>query len=56
MEHKLVDGKILYSDSTHLKANANKNKYTEETANVESQLYIEDLNKAVNEDRAKHGK
>ena len=56
MEHKLVDGKILYSDSTHLKANANKNKYTEETAALESQSYIADLNKAVNEDRAKHGK
>lgn len=56
MEQKLVDGKILYSDSTHLKANANKNKYTEETAEIESQSYIKDLNKAVNEDRAKHGK
>lgn len=56
IEHGLVDGKILYSDSTHLKANANKNKYTEETVNVESQSYIEDLNKAINEDRARHGK
>lgn len=56
MEHNLVDGRILYSDSTHLKANANKNKYTEETAAIESQSYIADLNKAVNEDRAKHGK
>ena len=56
IEHKLVDGKILYSDSTHLKANANKNKYIEETVAVESQAYIDDLNEAINEDRRNHGK
>lgn len=56
MEHGLVGGKILYTDSTHLKANANKNKYIEETVQVEAQEYIADLNKAVNEDRVKHGK
>jgi transposase len=27
MAHGLVDGRTLYTDSTHLKANANKNKY-----------------------------
>src|SRR5512138_2504051 len=27
IRRKMVDGKILYTDSTHLKANANKNKY-----------------------------
>lgn len=52
----LVDGKILYSDSTHLKANANKNKFIEETVEVEAQSYIDDLNRAINEDRAAHGK
>lgn len=56
IDHKLVDGKILYSDSTHLKANANKNKYIEETVSVESQAYIDDLNEAINEDRRNHGK
>src|SRR5699024_309508 len=40
----LVGGKVLYSDSTHLKANANKNKFVEETIKVESQDYISDLN------------
>ena len=35
--HGLVDGKILYSDSTHLKASANKNKYTEAEVKKESQ-------------------
>lgn len=40
MEKGLVGGKILYSDSTHLKANANKNKFIEKTVTVESQSYI----------------
>ena len=27
IRHGLVDGTVLYTDSTHLKANANKNRY-----------------------------
>ena len=56
ISHNLVGGKVLYSDSTHLKANANKNKFIEETVKVESQDYINDLNEAINEDRIAHGK
>ena len=56
MAKGLVGGKILYSDSTHLKANANKNKYVEKQAKVEAKDYIGDLNRAINEDRAAHGK
>lgn len=52
----LVGGKTLYSDSTHLKANANKNKYVEKQAKTEAKEYIDDLNKAINEDRIAHGK
>lgn len=52
----LVSGKILYSDSTHLKANANKNKFKERIVKKETQSYIDDLNRAINEDRAAHGK
>ena len=51
----LVGGKILYSDSTHLKANANKNKFVEKQAKAETKDYIDDLNRAINEDRAAHG-
>ena len=39
IEKKLVDGKKQYSDSTHLKANANKNKFEEEIVEKESQVY-----------------
>lgn len=56
MKYGLVGGRVLYSDSTHLKANANKNKFTEREIQKETQEYIKDLNKAINEDRALHGK
>lgn len=52
----MVGGRVLFSDSTHLKANANKNKYTKEEVQVETREYFEELNKAVEEDRIKHGK
>ena len=52
----LVGGKTLYTDSTHLKANANKNKFIEQKAKVEAQGYFADLNKSINEDRVLHGK
>lgn len=53
---KLVDGKTLYTDSTHLKANANKNKYYEEERAVTTKPYLDELDKAIEEDRAQHGK
>lgn len=56
MKYGLVGGKVLYSDSTHLKANANKNKFTEREVQKETQDYIKDLNKVINEDRLLHGK
>ena len=56
MSYGLVGGKILYSDSTHLKASANKNKFTEQEVRKETQDYISALNDAINEDRALHGK
>lgn len=56
MSYGLVGGKILYSDSTHLKANANKKKFTEQEVRKETQAYIGALNEAINEDRALHGK
>jgi transposase len=56
ISHKLVDGKILYTDSTHLKANANKKKYIEKEIEKSVKDYVEDLNKAIDEDRLAHGK
>jgi transposase len=52
----LASGAVLYTDSTHLKANANKNKYDLAEVRVKAQEYLEALDEAVTEDRAEHGK
>lgn len=52
----LVTGKILYVDSTYIKANANKNKFELVQVTVESKEYLEQLDKDINEDRQAHGK
>jgi len=51
-----VDGKTLYSDSTHLKANANKNKFKRELVDKSTRDYIAELDHDVAEDRKAHGK
>ncbi len=56
MKRGLVSGKVLYTDSTHLKASANKQKYIEKLAPIEGKAYINELNKSINEDRIAHGK
>ena len=56
INHKIVGGRALFSDSTHLKANTNKHKFTREEVGVETREYFEVLNKAIEEDRFKHGK
>jgi transposase len=52
----LASGKVLYTDSTHLKANANKNKFDLGEVQVKPQEYLAALDRAVTEDRAEHGK
>lgn len=52
----MVGGRVLFTDSTHLKANANKHKYTRKTIELDTQNYIKDLNEAIQEDREEHGK
>jgi len=56
INRKLVTGKILYTDSTHLKANANKRKLVKFEVEKTPKEYIAELNKAVEEDRINHGK
>ena len=52
----MVGGRVLFSDSTHLKANANKHKFTRVEVEIETREYIDDLNKAIEEDRIHNGK
>jgi transposase len=56
INHKMVGGRVLFTDSTHLKANANKHKFTREEVEIETREYIDELNKAIDEDRSNHGK
>lgn len=56
IDHGLVRGNILYSDSTHLKANANKMKFEKQEVEVSVKDYVEELDKAIEEDRISHGK
>lgn len=56
MNHRMVGGRVLFTDSTHLKADANKHKFTKESVEVETREYMEELNQAIEEDREKHGK
>jgi transposase len=52
----LVDGTVLYSDSTHLKANANKNRYDIAAVAKSRADYLDALDRAIEADRAAHGK
>jgi transposase len=52
----LVSGRVLYTDSTHLKASANKNKFDVKEVTVKPQAYLEALDEAVDEDRKAHDK
>lgn len=55
INHKLITGKIMYVDSTHIKANANIGKFTNEQVEVALPEYIDELEKAVTEAREAHG-
>ena len=54
--HGLIGGRVFYSDSTHLKASANKNKYDIHQVTQKPVHYLEELNTAIDDDRAAHGK
>lgn len=53
--HGLVDGTVLYTDSTHLKANANKGKYDLAMVAKSRADYWADLDRAIETERALHG-
>lgn len=51
-----IEGKTLFTDSTHLKANANKNKFDKRVVSRNTKSYMEDLESAIDSDRRDHGK
>lgn len=56
VKRRMVDGKILYTDSTHLKASANKGRYEKAVVLQSVRNYVEELDRDTEEDRRSHGK
>ena len=56
IERKLVDGRTLYTDSTHLKADANKNRFERELVEESTRSYVDELDADVAQDRVARGK
>lgn len=55
IDHGLVDGRVLYTDSTHLKADANKGKYDLHQIEKSRADYWADLDRAIDAERKLHG-
>jgi transposase len=53
--HGLVDGSVLYTDSTHLKASANKNRHDVAVVAKSRADYWDELDAAIEAERAAHG-
>ena len=53
-DNGVIDLTTVYSDGTHLKANANKNKYENKEIEVAAKLYQLELNEEIRIDREKH--
>ena len=47
IEHKLIDGPVLYTDSTHLKANPNKRHFAVHQVEQAPALYLAELDAAI---------
>lgn len=56
IKHRLVAGRVLITDSTHLKANANKQKFIKEQVAQSTKAYVDELDEAVRADREANGK
>lgn len=56
IERKMVSGSVLYTDSTHLKASANKNKFEKKLVEHSTRDYLDALEAEVDADRKAHGK
>ncbi|MCX8085081.1 MAG: IS1182 family transposase, partial [Calditerrivibrio sp.] len=56
IKNGLIEGKTLFTDSTHLKANANKHKFTRQKVKESTKTYLDELDDAISKDREAHGK
>ena len=53
LRHNLIDAQEFFTDSTHLKANANKKKYNKGHVRKDAQKYTKELTSEVNKEREK---
>lgn len=53
---RLVDGKTIFTDSTHLKASANKGKFVKRQVSASVKSYTDELDAEVADERSKRGK
>jgi len=51
-----IDAETIFIDATHIKANANRKKYTKALAKKTARVFDEQLRKEINQDREKNGK
>jgi len=51
-----IDAETIFTDATHIKANANRKKYTKALAKKTARVFDEQLRKEINQDREKNGK
>ena len=56
IEYKFIDMESVFGDSTHQKANANKNKHKDVEVKIVKKVYEDKMLKEINEDRISHGK
>ena len=56
MHKGLIGGEVLHTDSTHLKASANKKRFSVHQVAQRPVDYLAELNAAIDEDRQAHGK
>ncbi|MGD7668024.1 IS5/IS1182 family transposase, partial [Brevibacillus laterosporus] len=56
LKHRFVDPSVMFIDSTHVKANANKKKYIKTIVEQEPKKYLSYLTDELNQDRIDHGK
>lgn len=56
LDNNVIDPSVVFVDGTHLKANANKNKYVNEEVTVAAKRYQKELDEEIDRDRAEHHK
>ena len=56
MRKKWINDRVLYTDSTHLKASANKHKFKKKHVETSTRNYLAELEAAIETDRKEHGK